>query len=268
MKILKAPWKNDFIELIKNSKTNIRITSPFIKENICNEIVNAKNEETKLKLITSFKIKNIYNGSLDINGLETLINNESIIKNHSNLHAKIYIFDDKLAVISSSNLTNGGLLTNYEYGVLLNEKKIVYKIIDDFDKLFTDNEIGNITVDNLISVRKILNKLPEISTVNIPKFSLHNEIIDDVIEIESNCIIETLTGWKKEVFIILNIIDNQFFRLKDVYLYEQYLSNKYPQNNNIKDKIRQQLQILRDLGLIEFIGNGKYRKLWKEKKIT
>ena len=30
---------------------------------------------------------------------------------------------------------------------------------------------------------------------------------------------------------------------------------------HIKEKIRQQLQVLRDKGLIEFLGNGHYRKV-------
>ncbi|MFA6309249.1 MAG: hypothetical protein WC677_05850 [Clostridia bacterium] len=33
--------------------------------------------------------------------------------------------------------------------------------------------------------------------------------------------------------------------------------------NNIEAKIRQQLQLLRDLGLVKFEGNGVYKKLWK-----
>jgi len=32
----------------------------------------------------------------------------------------------------------------------------------------------------------------------------------------------------------------------------------------VEAKIRQQLQELRDLGLIEFIDRGVYRKLWKD----
>jgi len=30
-------------------------------------------------------------------------------------------------------------------------------------------------------------------------------------------------------------------------------------NHNIRPKIRQQLQILRDLGFLEFLGDGSYR---------
>jgi hypothetical protein len=43
------------------------------------------------------------------------------------------------------------------------------------------------------------------------------------------------------------------------------LKKKFPYNENIKAKIRQQLQYLRDDGLIEFIGDGKYRKITKQK---
>ena len=48
-----------------------------------------------------------------------------------------------------------------------------------------------------------------------------------------------------------------------MYFYENEFSRIYPKNKNIKDKIRQQLQVLRDLSLIEFLGNGIYKKLWK-----
>ncbi len=30
-------------------------------------------------------------------------------------------------------------------------------------------------------------------------------------------------------------------------------------NRHVRDKIRQQLQILRDLGFVEFLGSGRYR---------
>ena len=39
------------------------------------------------------------------------------------------------------------------------------------------------------------------------------------------------------------------------------LKNKHPENNFIKDKIRQQLQNLRDKGFIEFTSRGNYKKI-------
>ncbi|MGN1347846.1 MAG: hypothetical protein ACI4VI_02775 [Acutalibacteraceae bacterium] len=46
-----------------------------------------------------------------------------------------------------------------------------------------------------------------------------------------------------------------------MYSFESELKIKHPKNNNIKPKIRQQLQFLRDRGFIEFLGNGKYEKI-------
>ena len=45
-----------------------------------------------------------------------------------------------------------------------------------------------------------------------------------------------------------------------MYQFEQKLKTKYPNNQFIKDKIRQQLQVLRDKDLIEFVSRGTYRK--------
>lgn len=68
-------------------------------------------------------------------------------------------------------------------------------------------------------------------------------------------------GWLIDTLKCVNHIDAQEFTLTQMYNFEQYLSQKYIKNKNIKAKIRQQLQFLRDKGYIEFLGNGKYRKI-------
>ena len=45
-----------------------------------------------------------------------------------------------------------------------------------------------------------------------------------------------------------------------MYSFVDELQVKHPDNNHIPDKIRQQLQFLRDKGIIEFKGSGVYRK--------
>lgn len=49
------------------------------------------------------------------------------------------------------------------------------------------------------------------------------------------------------------------FTLADVYRYEDELARLHPRNRHVRDKIRQQLQVLRDLGIVEFLGGGRYR---------
>jgi len=68
-------------------------------------------------------------------------------------------------------------------------------------------------------------------------------------------------GWTLSVMRCIDSIVKERFSLNEVYAFETMLQQKYPGNRFIKEKIRQQLQLLRDQGLIEFIGNGVYRKI-------
>jgi type II restriction enzyme len=49
------------------------------------------------------------------------------------------------------------------------------------------------------------------------------------------------------------------FSLADVYARADELAKLHPKNAHIPDKIRQQLQVLRDLRLLEFLSPGSYR---------
>lgn len=67
-------------------------------------------------------------------------------------------------------------------------------------------------------------------------------------------------GWLLEILKCLDKIEGDEFGLEQIYAFESYLKTVFPKNNHIKDKIRQQLQFLRDADLIEFLGRGRYRK--------
>ena len=68
-------------------------------------------------------------------------------------------------------------------------------------------------------------------------------------------------GWMFDVLNCVNKTVSDVFELKDIYAYADTLKALHPDNNNIEPKIRQQLQILRDKGFIEFLGRGRYRKI-------
>lgn len=68
-------------------------------------------------------------------------------------------------------------------------------------------------------------------------------------------------GWLMDILNCINNIPDKKFTLKDVYEFEEDLQMRHPQNHNIRPKIRQQLQLLRDKGFILFLGNGVYEKL-------
>lgn len=68
-----------------------------------------------------------------------------------------------------------------------------------------------------------------------------------------------LKGWILDVMDCIDKLNKKDFTLDEIYNFENILSKKHPGNRHIKDKIRQQLQFLRDKGYIEFISRGVYR---------
>jgi type II restriction enzyme len=67
-------------------------------------------------------------------------------------------------------------------------------------------------------------------------------------------------GWTSLVLSAVRGIGKQRFALSDVYAYEATMKAAYPENDNVRPKIRQQLQVLRDLKYIEFGDKrGEYK---------
>ena len=66
-------------------------------------------------------------------------------------------------------------------------------------------------------------------------------------------------GWTLDVLKVVHKVRSPEFTLQEIYSFETELLSLHPKNRNIRPKIRQQLQVLRDLGVLEFIGRGKYR---------
>jgi len=66
-------------------------------------------------------------------------------------------------------------------------------------------------------------------------------------------------GWLIEVMQCVEAIGKQTFALEEVYAFEERLGSIYPRNRHVRPKIRQQLQVLRDHGYLEFTTRGTYR---------
>ncbi len=68
-------------------------------------------------------------------------------------------------------------------------------------------------------------------------------------------------GWTADVLRCIRSLEKSRFLLAEVYSFERELAALYPANKNIKAKIRQQLQVLRDKGVLRFVGRGAYELL-------
>lgn len=67
-------------------------------------------------------------------------------------------------------------------------------------------------------------------------------------------------GWLMDTLHLVERLDDNF-TLDQMYSFVGELQLKYPNNNHIPDKIRQQLQFLRDKGFIKFTSRGHYQKI-------
>ena len=68
-------------------------------------------------------------------------------------------------------------------------------------------------------------------------------------------------GWTLDVLNVVRSLGKTEFKLSDVYGHSEELTKIHPKNHHVDDKIRQQLQELRDMHILEFVKPGFYRLL-------
>lgn len=270
VEIITNPSTDVFLDLVRTSQEQL-LASPFVKANVAQMILDNKPAKTRISLLTSYKLTNFYRSSSDLTALKYFIENQVQVRNYPTLHAKTYIFDSERAIITSANLTLGGLQNNYECGVLIQDPNTVGQLRDDFLQIFKDEEkVSVVTKDILSTTESILEKVPKEKKIKFEKserdlfpaakYEPENDLYDGGVA----AIVETLSGWRLDTFNVVSKIPAKIFKLEQVYTYKQHLQELHPENRNVEAKIRQQLQELRDLGLIEFFDRGVYRKLWKD----
>lgn len=139
-----------------------------------------------------------------------------------------------------------------------NDLEWINKNYNDFDELKKDYyNFLNIRFEKQkeIIIRNLFNSAIQLNNnekINVSKKT--KTVIDD------NDIVNQYSGWKKDVFDIVNSLD-EYFTLEQVYQYCNHLRQLYPKNKNIEAGIRRTLQYMRNDGLIEFIDRGKYKKI-------
>jgi hypothetical protein len=76
------------------------------------------------------------------------------------IHAKVYVADEKLAVVTSANMTKGGLLNNLEYGVELDDINLVRRIkLDITEYAGLGTRIDQVKLKFLSQISSDLNRI-------------------------------------------------------------------------------------------------------------
>jgi type II restriction enzyme len=66
-------------------------------------------------------------------------------------------------------------------------------------------------------------------------------------------------GWTLDLLTVLRSLKKEEFSLAEMYDHATQLRLLHPRNRHVEAKIRQQLQRLRDMGFLDFVGRGRYR---------
>lgn len=111
-----------------------------------------------------------------------------------------------------------------------------------------------------------LSSIPEagrISIIENGKECDKNEVLQRV-SIANKFIVNDVSerGWLFDVMHCIEKMNSSSFTLSEMYRYENVLQILHPDNHNIRAKIRQQLQVLRDRGIIQFVNRGEYKRLF------
>jgi hypothetical protein len=133
MQIFLRNWFAKFLSELKKTE-KLKIISPFITEQIIRKI-NTQFEFKNFELITRFKLEDF---AMKISSLEALkfsVENGAKVFGIKDLHSKVYLFDDRKAIVTSANLTYGGLNNNYECGICIDDSKIIRDLHNYFDEL-------------------------------------------------------------------------------------------------------------------------------------
>lgn len=114
----------------------------------------------------------------------------------------------------------------------------------------------------------LLSEIPQQGKIDIIEQSQIIPKAQVQLKMQQACSLETnnlsTRGWLMDTLQCVNALCQDGasqFKLADIYKFEDELAFKHPENKHIRDKIRQQLQVLRDRGLIKFLGKGHYERI-------
>lgn len=239
-----------------------------MKQYAVNQLLQARQPHCRVELVTTFNAATFHRQASDISALHGLIAQGSQVLRNDLLHAKIYIFDDTAAVVTSANFTYGGWQKNLEYGVVIEEKYALEEVSQYYQQLATTDKDNRISESDCQKVKSLIDNLPRQQRVPLPRVVTGKDIEKtkavaevDKLSVNVEAIAENLSGELK-FFILLIARLPDAFDLQQVYNLKPHYKVQYPNNNNVEAKMRQLLQRLREHGLLIFMGRGTYQKLF------
>jgi hypothetical protein len=216
-------------------------------------------------LVTRTDLRDFALGASNLETLCILARDGVTVRSLSALHAKIYIFDDTSALVTSANATYGGMHRNWECGLGTSDTRVVARLAKSLLRGLGANRPPYVMhIEELEALRVPLSiikaSMPEPSRIAKPAET--ESTLDAVFSVtDDKALLEGFKGWLRLTLLGVMAMPKTSFRPEDLLsVCAPVAAREYPRNHHVPDKLRQQLQRLRDLGIVEFIDRGVYRR--------
>ena len=134
-RLVDADWDKEIRDAIKNDDSSLRIICPFIKQKVVERLLKNRRPQT-FQVITRFNLNDFSGGVSDLAALRLMLKKGAKIRGVKNLHAKLYLFGNNRAIVTSANLTDSALLRNHEFGLIAEDSAILESCQRYFDELW------------------------------------------------------------------------------------------------------------------------------------
>jgi phosphatidylserine/phosphatidylglycerophosphate/cardiolipin synthase-like enzyme len=130
-------WHRRLAELVNSASRELIICTPFVgrvgTRVVIDNLSPAFARSGSVSFITSLSIANVCSLATDPAAIKDLSDavSTSRLTHLPGLHAKVYVSDERHAIVTSGNLTSGGLFRNIEYGIDVTDSVLVRRIRDD-----------------------------------------------------------------------------------------------------------------------------------------
>ncbi|MFA4934413.1 MAG: phospholipase D-like domain-containing protein [Candidatus Methanoperedens sp.] len=182
-------------------------------------------------------------------------------------HPKLYLLNNgsqATVIVGSSNLTGGGLKNNIEVNAII-KAHIGHEVISDVYGLYNRIKFRSKLFKPDADYLKNYEKIRQTFKKEYKKYQREPQNIELLAELKQKeealpkikLDASALFGWQKTIY---DKLPSGIFKTSDIYSYEPEFKNYYPINTEIKAKIRQILQQLRDLGLIKHTKRETWEK--------
>ena len=136
MTSIRSPWGITFDQFAASVRESAIVAAPYITRQPVERLIKGpgrRRKSIKLDVSTSLHPNHLIDGSLHPEALSRLCDAVpgTSVTHLLHLHAKSYVADAHTAIVTSSNLTNGGLWRNHELGVAITDPTAVKDIVDD-----------------------------------------------------------------------------------------------------------------------------------------